>query len=209
MHSSFKVRLASSWGVTATLTFLYWWSSIIDSHLELRRGKQGSSWVVVGNSAFLSSGHRYLGKLLGFQKGCQVPFPVPRGNVRFLGKHCSIKRPHLVWMGEFRGFCGIVVGSLGFLSSCVGTCGTRSCFLREVRSAFELRGAPRDLSHITAWMNRASSRVEAGTSGLFSISDIHLEVSVKFEQGRQASSCVEALNSACSLSCELGTRPLV
>ena len=149
---------------------------------------------MAGNSAFLLSGHRYLGKLLRFQKGCQVPFPVPRGNVRFLGKRCSIKRPHLMWMGEFRGFCGIIVGSLGFLSSCVGTCGTHLYFFREVRSAFELRGAPRNWSCITAGMNRASSRVEVGPSGFFSISDMDLEVSVEFEQGRQASSCVEALN---------------
>ena len=115
-------------------------------------------------------------------------------SVRFLGKRCSIKRPHLMWMGEFRGFCGIIVGSLGFLSSCVGTCGTHLYFFREVRSAFELRGAPRNWSCITAGMNRASSRVEVGPSGFFSISDMDLEVSVEFEQGRQASSCVEALN---------------
>ena len=58
-------------------------------------------------------------------------------------------------------------------------------------------------------MNRASSRVEAGTSGFLSISDINLGVSVEFEQGSQASSCVEAWNSACLSSCEWGVRPLV
>ena len=100
----------------------------------------------MGNSAFLSSGYGYLGKLLGFHKGCQVSFRVPRGNVGFLGKCCSVKGPHLVWRGEFHGFCGVVLGSLGFLLSCVGTWSTRSCYLREVRSAFELRGVPRDLS---------------------------------------------------------------
>ena len=42
-----------------------------------------------------------------------------------------------------------------------------SCLLREVRSALALRGAPRDSSHIAARMNRASSRVEAGKTGLF------------------------------------------
>ena len=136
----------------------------------------------------------YLGKLLRFYKGCQVPFRVPRRNMGFLGKRCSVKGPHLAWRGEFRGFCGIIVGSLGFLSSCVGTCGTHLYFFREVRSAFELRGAPRNWSCITAGMNRASSRVEVGPSGFFSISDMDLEVSVEFEQGRQASSCVEALN---------------
>ena len=56
----------------------------------------------------------------------------------------------------------------------MGTWGTLSCFLREVISAFELRGAPRDSSCIAAWMNRASSRVEVRTSWFLSISDIDL-----------------------------------
>ena len=161
----------------------------------MRRAKSGISWVLSGDSAFLWSGDGYLWRLLGFHKGCQVPFLLPRGKVGFLRKHCSIKGPHLAWRGEFHGFCGVVVGSSWLLSSCMGTWGTRSCFLREVRSTFELRGAPRDSSCIAAQMNRASSRVEARTSGFLSISDIDLRVSVEFEQGRQALSCVEACNS--------------
>ena len=105
-------------------------------------------------------------------------------------------------------FCGAMAGRLGFLSSCMGIWGTRSCFLREVRSAFELRGAPWDSSPVAAGINRASSRVEAGTSGFLSIPDIDLGVSVEFEQGRQASSCVEAWNSDCLLSWEWGVKPL-
>ena len=58
-------------------------------------------------------------------------------------------------------------------------------------------------------MNRASSLFEAGISGFLSISDINLGVSVEFEQGSQASSCVETWNSACLSSCEWGVRPLV
>ena len=42
--------------------------------------------------------------------------------------------------------------------------GDHSCFLREVRSPLALRGPPQDSSRITAGMNRALSRVEAGTS---------------------------------------------
>ena len=83
-----------------------------------------------------------------------------------------------MWRGEFRGFCGVVAGSLVFLSSCMGTWGTRWCFLNEVRSAFELRGALRDSSRVAAGMNRASSRVEARTSGFLSNYDIDLGVSV-------------------------------
>ena len=58
-------------------------------------------------------------------------------------------------------------------------------------------------------MNRASSRVEAGTSGFLSISDIDLRVSSDLEQGAQASSFVEAWNSNCLFSCSWGIRPLV
>ena len=72
--------------------------------------------------------------------------------------------------------------------------GSQICFL--------VARDPRDSSHIAVGMNRASSRVEAGTSGFLSISDTDLMVSVEFEQGRQASSCVEALNSAFLLSCQ-------
>ena len=67
-----------------------------------------------------------------------------------------------------------------------------------------MRGAPRDSSRVAAGMNRVTSQVEAGTSGLLSISDMDLGVSVEFEQGRQASPCVEAWNSACLSSCKWG-----
>ena len=111
--------------------------------------------------------------------------------------------------GEFRELRGVVAGSLGFLSSCVSTWGTCLCLLREVRSPLPLRGALWDSSHIPAWMNRASSRVEAGTSGFLSISDIDLGVSVELEQGSQALSYVEAWNSTCLSGCSWGIRPLV
>ena len=58
-------------------------------------------------------------------------------------------------------------------------------------------------------MNRASSRVEVGTSGFLSISHIDLGVSVELEQGSQVLSCVEAWNSACLSSCSWGVRQLV
>ena len=112
-------------------------------------------------------------------------------------------------MGEFRGLCGVVAESLGFLSSCVSTWGTCSCLLREVRSPLALQGAMQDSSHITARMNRATSRVEAGTSVFLSISDIDRGVSSDLEQGAQASSFVEAWNSDCLFSCSWGIRPLV
>ena len=102
--------------------------------------------------------------------------------------------------------CG---GSLGFLSSCVSTWGTCSHLLREVRSPLVFRGAPRDSSCRVAGLNRASSRVEAGTSVFLSISDIDRGVPAELKQGSQASSSVEARNSTCLSSCSWGVGPLV
>ena len=102
---------------------------------------------------------------------------------------------------------GVVAGSLGFLSSCVLTWGT-TVSPQGVRSPLELRGAPRDSSCIASGMNRASCHVEVGTSRFLFISDIDLRVSAEFEQGSQASSCVEVRNSACLSSCS-SVRPLV
>ena len=111
--------------------------------------------------------------------------------------------------GEFRGLRGVVTGNLGFISCCMSFWGTCSCLLREFRSPLVLRGAPRDSLCITAGMNRASSQVEVGTSGFLSISDIDLGVSAYLEQESQASSCVEAWNSAYLSSCSWDVRPLV
>ena len=56
---------------------------------------------------------------------------------------------------------------------------------------------------------RASSRVEAETSGFLSISDSYRRVPAELGQERQASSCVEARNSACCSRCSRGDRPVV
>ena len=56
---------------------------------------------------------------------------------------------------------------------------------------------------------RASSGVEAGTSGFLSISDSDRRVPAELGQEKQASSCVEVWNSACRSSYSRGDRPLV
>ena len=58
-------------------------------------------------------------------------------------------------------------------------------------------------------LKRASSRIQAGTSGFLSTSDSDRRVPAELGQKRQASSCVEAWNSACHSSCSRGYRPLV
>ena len=60
-----------------------------------------------------------------------------------------------------------------------------------------------------AQRKRASSPVEAGTSGFLSISDFDRRVSAELEQESQASSSVEGWNSACLSSCSRADRPLV
>ena len=61
--------------------------------------------------------------------------------------------------------------------------GDHSCLLREVKSPLALRGAPQDTSRIAAGLNRASSRVESGTSGFLSILEIDLGVYADLEEG--------------------------
>ena len=56
---------------------------------------------------------------------------------------------------------------------------------------------------------RASSRVEAGNSETYSISDLDRRVPAVLKQDSQASSCVGEWNSACLLSCSRGDRQLV
>ena len=72
----------------------------------------------------------------------------------------------------------------------------------------ELGGASRDSSGLVQW-KRASSRVEAGTSGFLSIFDSDGRVPTELEQESKASSCVEESNSACLSSCSWGDIPLV
>ena len=71
--SSFKVRPASSWGATGTWGFLCRRSRGLDPHLEMRRGNRGSSRVVVGNSAFISSCDGDLWAPLSCMKGVKPP----------------------------------------------------------------------------------------------------------------------------------------
>ena len=87
--------------------------------------------------------------------------------------------------------------------------GDCSCPIREVRSPLSLLGAPQDSSRIAAGMNRASSRVEARTSGFLPISDFDPKGLCRLEHESQASYCVEEWNSACLWSSSPGDRPLV
>ena len=71
----------------------------------------------------------------------------------------------------------------------------------------ELGEASRTPLGLVKW-KRASSRVESGTSGFFSISDFDHRVSAELEQESQASSFVLEWNFACLSCCSQGDRPL-
>ena len=58
-------------------------------------------------------------------------------------------------------------------------------------------------------MTRASSRVEAGTSGFLFISDFNRRVIAELKQESKALSCVEEWNSVCLSSYLRSDRPLV
>ena len=70
----------------------------------------------------------------------------------------------------------------------------------------DLGGASRTPLGLVQW-KRASSRVEAGTSGFLSCSDVVLGLCMPFQTGSQVSTCVEAWNSAFLSSCQRGFRP--
>ena len=67
---------------------------------------------------------------------------------------------------------------------------------------FGVGAASRDSNGFMQW-KRASSRVQAGTSGLLSCSDVGLELCMLFQTGIQVSTCVEAWNSAFLSSCQM------
>ena len=68
--------------------------------------------------------------------------------------------------------------------------------------------ASRDSSGLVQW-KRASSPVEAGTSGFLSISDSDRRVPAELGQESKASFLVEAWNSSYLSNCSWGHRPLV
>ena len=166
--------------------------------LDLWRETHRSSQVGTGIS----------GNFWSFEKHVEDPF-------KFQGKcglsletlqHKRVSSSMQVRISSFAWSCG---GKLRVpLRLCVDL-GDPSCLHREVRSPLALRGEPRDSSHFATGINRASSLVDAGTSGFLSFSDFHHRISAELEQESQASSCVEEWNSACLSNCSGGDSPLI
>ena len=81
--------------------------------------------------------------------------------------------------------------------------------MSEKSGKLELGGAPLGSPRCLVHGKRASSPVEAGTSGFLSISDSDHRVPADLGQESQASSWVEAWYSNCLWRCSRGDRPLV
>ena len=90
-----------------------------------------------------------------------------------------------------------------------GDLGDPLVFPQGSQICFQTRGALQDSSPITAGMNRASSRVEAGTSGFLSSSDRDLGVPMEIPLGFQMSYRVGAWNSTSLSRCKSGVSPPV
>ena len=145
---------------------------------------------------FLSSGDEYVGVLLELHQGCQGAFCSSRGKVGFLLRCHSRKGFHLSFRGESSCFSRVVAGDMVFLSSYNGD--LRDLLVLPHESQVSIRVARGLLGFLFSWSRRSSSGVEARTSGFLSSAYMDLGVPMEFQQGRQASSCVETCKSASS-----------
>ena len=120
------------------------------------------------------------GNFWSFVKPVEDPFEF-QGNLGLSLEALQRKRASSSMQGRISYFAWICGGKLRVLIELCVDLGDHSCLLREVRSPLVLRGAPRDSLPINAGKNRASSRVEAGTSVYLSISDFECRVSAELE----------------------------
>ena len=167
----------------------------MDPPLEMRRENWGSSLVEVGPSLFLSSGDVHGRELLELPRGCQGHCQCSRGNVGFLLRSQSRKRPHLALSRESPGFSRVAAANLGFHSSYdgdfmdplvgPGNSSLRASCVGPLRIPLHLLLRP-----------ESSPVVEARTSAFLSSADMDLVVPLEFPQGSQASSRVETCKSA-------------
>ena len=93
-----------------------------------------------------------------------------------------------------------MAGNQGFLSSYYGDLRDPPMFLRKVKSHAICKG-PLGIPLQSVQDPRYLSGAEAGTSGFLSSADMELGLPVEFQQGSQASSCVETCKSAFLSSC--------
>ena len=139
---------------------------------------------------FLSSYDFNIREPLVWHQGSPVSIRVSKGIVASLSSRSRGIRAQDALKGESRGLSRVVTGNPVFPGLVTVTSGSFSGCLLEVWNTVELGGALGTPLGLVQCM-RASSRVEAGTSGFLTISDFDCRVSVELEQESQASSCVE------------------
>lgn len=79
-----------------------------------------------------------LGNLLSCIVGVTPSFRVLQGNLGLLSRHCRVKGPHPTLRGKSHDFSKLRQEAWASSRVPTGTSGNLSCFLREVRSPFEL-----------------------------------------------------------------------
>ena len=114
---------------------------------------------------FLSRGDRYLGEMWELQKKCPGHLRVSGGNLGFLSRHCSVKRPHLALRGRI----------LWFFPCCEGTLEVPLDLQREPQGHAHLSSEKSGLfstgkGHVGIPLrplpaNRAMSRVQSAIQG--------------------------------------------
>ena len=127
-------------------------------------------------------------------QGSPVSIRVARGSAALLSSHGGGIGPQDALKGDSRGLSRVVAGNPVFPRLVTVTSGSFSGCLWEVRNTVDLGGASRDSTGLEQW-KRASSQVEAGTSGFLSCSDMGLRLCMPFQTGSHVLTCVKAWNS--------------
>ena len=144
------------------------------------------------------------GNFLSCIMGVKYPLRLKRQGGIFL-KMLQRKGPHLALRGECPCFSQVVAGYLKFLSS--SDRDLRDPLIFHAKSQASIRVASGFSGFLSSWCRGIGPPwVEAGTSGLLSRSDMALGVPMGFQQGSQASSCVETWKSALLSRCKTGVR---
>ena len=137
----------------------------------------------MGHVGFLSNNDRELREPLVWPQGCSVSIRVARGSTAFLSSRGRGIRPQDALKGEFRGPSRVAAGNPGFTRIVMVTSWSFLLCLLEVRNTVDLGGASQNPLGLVQWKT-ASSRVEAGTSGFLSCSDVGLGLCMLFQTGR-------------------------
>ena len=115
----------------------------------------------------------------------QVSIQVPRATTGVLWSHIRGIKPQFSWKGESQGVFRVAAGSGGSLVLPRGPQGTShgAYWKSGILSSCEV---PLGIPLGSVQWRRASSPVEAGTSGFLSYSDMDLRVCLPFQTGSQS-----------------------